>query len=135
MPIAIGRDEIGAKARSGDHRTPEGQYRIVGTSTSERFHLFIPIDYPSREDAEWALADGRIGEADYQRIIAAHDAGLPPPPDTPIGGDLGFHGEGERWQGDSEYFDWTYGCIAVKDEHIEFLSERVEIGVTVVIHP
>jgi murein L,D-transpeptidase YafK len=135
MDAAMGREEIGPKLRSGDHRTPEGQYHIAGDASPGRFHLFIPIDYPSADDAEEARAGGWLSASDYARILDAHEAGLSPPADTSLGGDLGFHGEGDRWQGDSEYFDWTYGCVAVTDEEIEFLSERVEIGVPVWIHP
>lgn len=136
MTVALGRDEVGPKRRAGDHRTPEGVYRIAAEARlSRRYHLFLPIDYPSPADAEAAFADGRLGVKDYERIIAAHEQGVPPPDDTAIGGDLGFHGEGERWRGDSRDLDWTYGCIALPDEEIEFLSEHVEPGVEVRIHP
>lgn len=135
MTVAIGRDEIGPKLRSGDHRTPEGKYRISGPPRQGRFHLFVPIDYPSEEDARAARAEGRISEVDYDRIIDAHDAGMPPPYDTALGGDLGFHGEGERWEGDSEHLDWTYGCVALTDDEIDFLASRTASGVTVWIHP
>jgi murein L,D-transpeptidase YafK len=135
MAIALGRQEVGPKTQSGDQRTPEGRYQIAGKARTGRFHLFLPIDYPSTEDAEVALGEGRLSAADHHRIIAAHEAGLLPPDDTPLGGDLGFHGEGERWKGSSRHLDWTYGCIAVTDEEIEFLSERAESGVPVWIHP
>jgi murein L,D-transpeptidase YafK len=135
MTVAIGRDEVGPKLRSGDDRTPEGKYRISGLPRQGRFHLFIPIDYPSEEDAVAARAEGRISEADYHRIIDAHGAGVPPPYDTALGGDLGFHGEGERWEGDSEHLDWTYGCVALSDDEIDFLASRTETGVTVWIYP
>jgi murein L,D-transpeptidase YafK len=135
MGVAIGREELGPKARSGDQRTPEGRYRISGAARRGRFHIFIPIDYPAVEDAERAREGGLLSAAEYDRIIDAHRAGVDPPDDTSLGGNLGFHGEGERWQGDSEFFDWTYGCVAVTDEDIEFLSQRLEVGVQVLIHP
>jgi hypothetical protein len=135
MGVAIGREELGPKDRSGDLRTPEGRYRISGTAKSGRFHLFIPIDYPSVEDADRALEGGWLSATEYELIIDAHRAGVAPPGDTSLGGNLGFHGEGERWRGDSEFFDWTYGCVAVADEDIEFLAERLEVGVEVLIHP
>jgi murein L,D-transpeptidase YafK len=135
MSAAIGREELGPKTRSGDHRTPEGRYRIAGAANKGRFHLFIPIDYPSADDAEKARKGGWLSAAEYEQIIEAHEAGMAPPDDTSLGGNLGFHGEGERWQGDSEYFDWTYGCVAVTDEEIEFLSDRLAVGVPVLIHP
>jgi murein L,D-transpeptidase YafK len=135
MDIAIGRQELGRKTSAGDNRTPEGRYRIVAPASEGRFHLFIPIDYPARADADIAWLEDRISGADYWRIVSALKEGLLPPQDTPLGGDIGFHGEGERWQGDSQNHDWTYGCIAVTDREIEFLAERIEIGVPVWIHP
>jgi murein L,D-transpeptidase YafK len=135
MKVALGREGVGHKWRSGDHRTPEGEYQIVGNARPGRFHLFLPIDYPSRGDAAAALAAGRLSRADYERILRAHAEGVLPPDDTPIGGNLGFHGEGDRWKGDSRHLDWTYGCIAVTDEEIELLASRVEPRVPVRIHP
>jgi murein L,D-transpeptidase YafK len=135
MKVALGREEIGPKTRSGDHRTPEGKYRISDKASASRFHLFLPIDYPSKEDAEAAFSEGRVSRAEYHRVVRAHERGAPPPHDTALGGNLGFHGEGDRWRGDSEDLDWTYGCIAVTDAEIEFIAERVEPGVPVWIHP
>lgn len=135
LVIALGRDPEGPKLRAGDTRTPEGRYRISGPAQSSRFHLFLPIDYPSVADAEAARAEDRISEGGYRRILAAHARGDAPPGDTALGGELGFHGEGRRWRGDSPHLDWTYGCIGLSDEDIDFLAERVEVGTPVWIEP
>lgn len=135
MIAAMGRDPEGSKLRAGDFRTPEGRYRVVGPARPSRFHRFIPIDYPSREDAQQALAEGRISRRDYERLLAAAQRQEPPPVDTALGGGLGFHGEGPRWRGESAHLDWTYGCVAVSDADIDFLAQRVEIGTEVWIHP
>lgn len=133
LAVALGRESEGPKRRAGDWRTPEGRYRIAGPPQSSRFHLFIPINYPSLDDAEAALAEGRLPRADYRRIIDAHRRGEPPPRNTALGGDLGFHGEGQRWRGDSTHLDWTYGCVALSDGDVEFLAERAAVGTPVVI--
>ncbi len=135
MTAALGREPAGPKLENGDLRTPEGSYRVVEPARNSRFHLFIPIDYPSRSDADAALAAGRISLGDYTRIRQALEAGELPPADTPLGGDIGIHGEGWRWQGDSEDLDWTLGCVAVSDEEIEFLGARLEMGTPVEILP
>jgi murein L,D-transpeptidase YafK len=135
MTVALGRTADGPKRISGDERTPEGDYRVSGAPRRSRFHLFIPIDYPSVADADRALADGRLSKAEYVRIYAAHAAGDPPPGNSALGGALGLHGEGKRWRGDSEHLDWTKGCIAVTDAEIAFLAERVELGTPVRIGP
>jgi len=135
MTIALGRED-GAKRAAGDTRTPEGRYRISGPPRpSRRFHRFVPIDYPSRADAEIARITGRLPAADYQRILDAHAHRVPPPGDTALGGQLGFHGEGRRWRGDSRDLDWTYGCIGLADADIDFLAERSAIGTPVSIEP
>jgi hypothetical protein len=135
MPAAIGREPRGHKVASGDLRTPEGLYRIAGPLEPNRFHGFIPIDYPSQADADSALADGRITPRDHARIADAHARGVQPPVDTPLGGDIGIHGEGERWAGDSLHLDWTYGCVAVTDADLDTLNSLLEIGVPVEILP
>ncbi|TMA35739.1 MAG: murein L,D-transpeptidase, partial [Deltaproteobacteria bacterium] len=74
-------------------------------------------------------------DTDYHRIATAHARGEPPPSDTALGGSLGFHGEGDRWRGDTRYFDWTYGCIGLADADVDFLARRSEVGTPVVIEP
>ncbi|HET6304387.1 MAG TPA: L,D-transpeptidase [Myxococcota bacterium] len=136
MTAALGREPRGDKLAAGDDRTPEGLYRISGRPRRSRFHLFIPIDYPSADDARAALDEGRISPRDHARILYAETFGLAPPDDTPLGSGLGLHGEGGRWRGESAGLDWTNGCVAVTDADIEFLAARVEVGKTeVVIQP
>lgn len=135
MTAALGREKDGPKRDVGDERTPEGVYRVSETPRPSRFHWFIAIDYPSIADAEAAHAQSRLSDAAYQRILAAHERGDPPPSDTPLGGELGLHGEGKRWRGRSAELDWTLGCVAISDTDIEFLAERVAVGTPVVILP
>lgn len=132
--IALSRAPVGAKLRSGDERIPEGDYRIAGVPRPSRFQLFIPIDYPSIADADRAYVTGVIPRADYHQIVAAHDAGRMPPQDTPLGGGIGFHGEGARWRGDLA-LDWTEGCIAVADETIRWLASHAPRRTPVSIRP
>jgi hypothetical protein len=136
MKAALGRDPVGTKRSQGDRRTPEGSYRVSGPAEpSDRFHRFIPIDYPSSRDADEALSRGVIGPAAHARIVARHERRQMPPQDTALGGELGLHGEGPRWQGSTAHLDWTFGCVAVRDHEIDFLAERVERGTWVWIHP
>lgn len=135
VDVAIGRGDGAAKEASGDRRTPEGRYAVVGPARPSRFHLFIPIDYPSVSDAERGLSEGLVDASIHSRILEAHAAGRLPPQDTALGGAIGLHGEGERWQGETQRTDWTLGCVAVSDAEIERLAERVRVGVPVWIHP
>jgi murein L,D-transpeptidase YafK len=133
LPVALGRGLAGPKQVQGDQRTPEGDYRIVGSARASRFHRYIAIDYPSRSDADRSLAEGRISRADHARIEDAHRRGALPPFDTPLGGDIGFHGEGERWRGESGDLDWTFGCIALSDGDMDFLIARAPAGTPISI--
>jgi murein L,D-transpeptidase YafK len=129
FPIALAR-ERGRKRTTGDQRMPEGEYHIAGAARASRFHLFIPIDYPSRADADRALAEGRITKDEHAAIGHAHREGRLPPQDTALGGALGIHGEGPRWRGDLA-LNWTYGCIAVTDLAIAQLAKLVRPGTPV----
>ena len=131
LPVALGRAPEGPKRAVGDQRTPEGEYRVAGPPRASRFHRFLPIDYPSIVDADRALAAGRLGRDDHARIVAAHRSGRLPPPNTSLGGALGFHGEGVRWRGESTTLDWTDGCIALADADLDFLIARVGEGTPV----
>ena len=92
-------------------------------------------DREARHGKRLESIQGRISEEDFWRIWAAHQRGETPPSDTPLGGALGFHGEGERWRGDSADLDWTFGCVAMTDAEIDFLAERLEPGTPVEILP
>jgi murein L,D-transpeptidase YafK len=134
MAVALGRGAAGPKLHMGDSRTPEGHYRI-GAARPSRFHQFIPFDYPSLSDAETAHVDGRLSDADYRRIAAAHEHGQAPPADTALGGFLGIHGEGEGWRGDSRLLDWTLGCIGLSDADVDFIAARSAAGTPLAILP
>ena len=135
MSVAIGRSPIGTKQAHGDQRTPEGNYRVSGPAKASRFHRLIPIDFPSRRDADSALARGAITPSEHARIVARRAQERPPPQNTALGGHIGLHGEGQKWQGESAGLDWTYGCIAVRDAEIDFLAQRVRFGTPVWIQP
>jgi murein L,D-transpeptidase YafK len=134
FPVSLSREPVGAKRARGDQRVPEGAYRVAAAARPSRFHLFLPIDYPSLADAEGALAEGRITRAERDVIARAHADGRLPPHDTALGGRLGIHGEGERWRGDLD-LDWTEGCIAVTDAVIDWLALAAPPGTPVVILP
>ena len=133
FPVALSREE-GAKHAEGDERVPEGEYRIAGPARESRFHRFVPIDYPSSADAARALSEGRISRSEHDAIVAAHRHHRLPPQRTALGGGVGFHGEGARWKGDLK-LDWTYGCVAVTDEVIDWLAARAPRGTPVSIVP
>jgi hypothetical protein len=133
--VAFGRGGLEPKAVAGDMRTPEGVYHVAEPPRPSRFHRFVPLDYPSLADADRGLVEGRIGVDDHARIAEAFARGEMPPGDTPLGGEFGLHGEGDRWRSVSADLDWTLGCLAVDDAAIDFLAERLPVGTPVDIRP
>lgn len=134
MPVALAR-VAGPKRMRGDRRMPEGEFRIAAPMRpSERFHRFLPIDYPTPADAARGLAEGLIGQRTHDAIVRAHREGRMPPQETALGGHLGFHGEGRRWRG-SGALDWTEGCVALSDADMERLGDLAPPGTPVRIEP
>lgn len=127
-PVALGPSPEGHKLREGDGRTPEGEYYLCTRNPNSRFHLFLGISYPNAKDAEAGRRAGVITEEQHRAITSALAARRQPPWDTPLGGEVGLHGNGTS-------SDWTAGCIALEDEDIEALWGVLKLGDPVVIQP
>jgi len=131
--IAIGSNGPTWNKQVQDEKTPLGHFKINGIRTSERFTLFLSIDYPTMEHARRALKDGRLNQAEYQTIRNAWNNQLPPPQGTRLGGQLGIHGIGLGNVEVHNNFNWTDGCIALTNAQVEELAARVRIGTRVSI--
>lgn len=126
--IALGGAPIGDKARQGDQRTPEGELYIAWKNAGSSFHRFLGLSYPMPHHAASATERGMISREERRRIDrAARSRGIPPQ-QTKLGGYVGIHGGGAG-------LDWTLGCIAVSDEEIELLFEKLRTGDRVVVLP
>ena len=131
--IAIGSNGPTRNKRTQDEKTPLGEFHINGIRTSERYHLFLSIDYPTMDHAWRALRDGRISALEYQQLHEAWLSGRTPPQTTALGGYLGIHGIGAGSVEIHHDFNWTNGCIAVTNEQIEVLAALVSLGTPVSI--
>lgn len=131
--ISIGRDGASRTRFLGGEQTPLGTYRITSNRPSERYRRFLGIDYPSLQDALRARDLGKISEAALAAIRAAHEQGLEPPSNTPLGGQIGIHGLGSADPRVHDDYDWTDGCVALSNEQIDALAPFVSIGMTVII--
>jgi murein L,D-transpeptidase YafK len=113
--VALGGNPVGPKTRQGDHRTPEGTYRIDSKNSKSQFHLSLHVSYPSEQD-----------RSDAKKLGAAP------------GGDIMIHGLADRFAylgfAQSRY-DWTDGCIAVSNAEIEEIWKLVSVGTAVEIKP
>ncbi len=113
--VALGRVPKGTKIYQGDGRTPEGVYTLAEFNAGSRFYRSIRVSYPNEQDRARARALGQTVGGD----VMLH--GLPP--------ERRAYGP-EHWR-----FNWTNGCIAVTDEEIDEIWQRVEVGTPIEIRP
>lgn len=111
--VALGRGGLGPKERQGDHKTPEGLYKIDSRKANSRFYRALHISYPNDSDRH-----------------RASELGVPP------GGEIMIHGirNGLGWLGSNHrLMDWTDGCVAVTDSEIDEIWRMVPDGTPVEI--
>jgi murein L,D-transpeptidase YafK len=131
--IAIGSNGPTLSKRRGDATTPLGEFTITQIRRSERFKLFMAINYPNLDHTERAFAEQRINAKEYKALRYDLDQGRPPSQNTSLGGQLGIHGLGS---GDLEIHNavnWTEGCIALTNEQLLELTPWVAVGTRVVV--
>ena len=126
--VGLGLSPAGDEVRSGDHRTPEGDFYIFTKNAKSAFYLSLGISYPNLLHAKRGLRDGLISQAQYDQIAAANKQKKTPLQRTRLGGDIFIHGHGAS-------SDWTWGCVALENEDIRELYNAVEIGTPVTIKP
>lgn len=115
FPISLGDNPIGHKVKRGDERTPEGRYRLTWKNPQSRFYRSIHITYPNDQDR-----------------ARAHAMGVSP------GGDIKIHGLPNRQEYPSDIYmgmNWTDGCIAVLNEHMDAIWSMVEFDTPIEIIP
>ncbi len=98
--VAMGRGGVD-KRQQGDGKTPLGSYALGLPRPSPEYGLFIPIDYPTPDQAAHGFTGGAVG-------IHGPPRGLTEPeyPTTAV--------------------DWTKGCIATgTDDDIEVIAAFV----------
>jgi murein L,D-transpeptidase YafK len=113
--VALGRQPRGTKLYQGDGRTPEGSYSVAAFNPGSQFYRSIRVSYPNEQDRVRAQALGQS-----------------------VGGDIMIHGlapERLGYGADHWLYNWTSGCIAVTNEEIDEIWQRVEIGTPIEIRP
>lgn len=130
---AFGRGGVAPFRREGDGKTPMGVFHVSWINPESSYHRFFGLDYPAASHAEEALRGRAIDERTYHAILAARRGGRVPPQDTALGGHIGIHGVGRHDPDDHRLFDWTLGCVALRDDQIDALARWVSIGTMVVI--
>ncbi len=134
IPADFGYNVFADKARRGsmlrrDHwRTPEGTFYVVAKNPNSRFYKALVLNYPTREDAVRGYRRGLITRAERDAIIEAQERSVMPPMDTALGGWIEIHGDGT-----GESRNWTHGCVAVANLHMNVLWQWVQVGTPVLI--
>ena len=126
--IVLGFAPDGDKEKEGDGKTPEGDFFVFTKNSQSKFHLSLGLSYPSTSDADRGLAEGSITRAERDAIAAAIGKNQMPPQKTALGGEIYIHGGGTD-------DDWTWGCVALKNNEIEELFGSVRTGTPVRIVP
>lgn len=126
--IGLGLNPIPDKVRQGDRATPEGEFYVFTKNNRSAFYLSLGISYPNEEDAARGLRDKLISRAQHDAIVRAIKRKATPPQNTALGGDIYIHGNGAS-------SDWTWGCVALENEHMKELFDAVPVGTPVIIKP
>ena len=116
--ISLGAVAVGAKEFEGDMKTPEGNYILDWRQLSSRYNKSIHISYPNKIDKSKAKKLG-----------------------VSAGGMIMIHGTPNSWAisplGDwlPMLLDWTEGCIAMSNDDMEEVWERVPDDTPITIIP
>ena len=115
-PVVFGAHYLsGHKQQEGDKRTPEGFYILDYKKQDSAFYKAIHISYPNEKDMEMA-----------------HKLGVS------SGGAIMIHGQknGFGWASFiMQFFNWTDGCIALKNSDMDLVWNAIDAGTPIEIQP
>ena len=111
--ISLGFEPIGTKVKRGDGKTPEGLYYIENKIRESSFLLALKISYPNPWDIRRAL------ELNYHPGGQIMIHGLPN-----IGYDRNYHNSDN---------DWTEGCVAISNQQMLEIWNKVSVGTPILI--
>ncbi|HEY3698985.1 MAG TPA: L,D-transpeptidase family protein [Spongiibacteraceae bacterium] len=114
--IMLGPKPKGPKLQEGDERTPEGYYTLDWKNPNSSFYKSIRVSYPNVNDS-----------------ARAQKYNVDP------GNAIMLHGMKNSWNEKTARqalkFNWTDGCIAVKNSDMDEIWEAVDIGTPIEITP
>jgi murein L,D-transpeptidase YafK len=113
--VVFGANPRGHKQQQGDERTPEGRYVLDYKNAASSFYRSIHVSYPNAADRE---------RARKRRVDP--------------GGDIMIHGQPNGWEWLAplfQLFNWTDGCIALRNKDMDLVWDAVDPGIPVEIAP
>ncbi len=107
------------KKEEGDKKTPEGEFTITGIRDHKAWHKFLGISYPTSESRR------KFEENKRKNLISSN---------ARIGGSIGIHGTfGNQDDVINQRFNWTDGCISMKNRDLEELLKYLTVGTKITI--
>ncbi|OFZ38137.1 MAG: hypothetical protein A2504_13960 [Bdellovibrionales bacterium RIFOXYD12_FULL_39_22] len=129
--ISLGLNPTGSKLYKGDFRTPEGLYTISAHEPNSDYHKALRISYPDKNDIKRANDLSKSPGGDIMIHGETNDPGIL----AKILEALGFENY-EDISNDFIYrFNWTRGCIAVRNNEVEEIYNAVKDGTKIWIQP
>lgn len=110
IPVCVGKG-IGQKKRQGDHKTPEGQFKIISIANASGW----PHDFHDGR--------GKVLGAYGQWFFRLN---------TPQSTHIGLHGTNQPETMGTRDSD---GCVRMRNEDLEELKKEVFVGMKVIINP
>lgn len=113
--IALGANPTGHKSQAGDEKTPEGRYELDYINDDSNFYRSMHVSYPNDQDKLNA------------KKMKVHP-----------GGQIMVHGQknGLGWISMlTQLFNWTDGCIALKNSEMDEFIALVPVGTPIQINP
>jgi L,D-peptidoglycan transpeptidase YkuD (ErfK/YbiS/YcfS/YnhG family) len=111
-PCDLGYNAAYQKRTAGDGATPEGMYHVTEIRYKSKYYRALLLNFPNEDDKKRFKENLRNG------AIAPH---------SKIGGLIEIHGHGGQNK------DWTNGCVAVADRHMDELMKIADVGMLVTI--
>ncbi|RYY73209.1 MAG: hypothetical protein EOO52_19160 [Gammaproteobacteria bacterium] len=113
--VVFGSNPVDHKEQEGDERTPEGFYSLDAKNAKSAYYKSIHISYPNAKD----LANAKRKGVSAGSAIMIH------------GQKNGFAAFEEQTQ----KFNWTLGCIALKNKDMDDLWNKIDVPTKIEIRP
>jgi murein L,D-transpeptidase YafK len=113
--VVFGSNPVGHKEQEGDERTPEGAYLLDAKNTKSAYYKSIHISYPNAKDLANAKKHG----------VSAGSA-------------IMIHGQKNGYvdfEEQTQKFNWTLGCIALKNKDMDDLWNKIDVPTKIEIKP
>ncbi len=131
----------GHKREQGDNRTPKGMYFVTrkaliqSTDGVDAYYggHWIKINYPNPWDAAHGVDQGWITPLQADEITEQWQRRKLTAQDTRLGGGIGLHGWAHEWDGATDGYLLSWGCIVMHLRDVAEVYERVDVGAMVVI--